>query len=84
MGVWTLTRFVAVRAGERFLLRSLGMGRKRKSNRDCAGMSSDGEFQGCVAPESETDIGIFRCPSGPRLHRPVAKAVNGHLGNDET
>jgi hypothetical protein len=33
VAVRTLTRFVTVRAGERFLLRSLGMGRKCKNTK---------------------------------------------------
>src|SRR5260370_19069264 len=56
----------------------------RFSNCDSAEAPSDGCGQGCVAPESVVDIGIFLHPSRPRLRRSLAKVVDGQLRNDET
>src|SRR5712664_31449 len=54
------------------------------SNCDTAEALSDGWGQGCLAPESVVDIGIFLRPARPRLRRSLAKVIDGQLRNDET
>jgi len=53
------------------------------SNRDCADMSSHGEFQRCVTPESVVDIGMLLRLSRLRLLRSLTQVINDQVRNDE-